>query len=260
MESKVKSENYFVVPGWAVSELGLKGNDLLVFSIIYGFSQEDNYFCGSLKYLEDWTNSSRQGVLKNINYLLDRDLIEKLDIPNAKTSCYKAKAKRVNSVTNNVNSVTSDVNSVHTDSELSSHNNIDNTKEYNKEKDIYVKSSAKKIIDYLNEVCHTNFKTYTENTSKIIKKRLDEGFSLQDFYKVIEYKYQTWGIKPFKFEDGKMSNIYLRPSTLFGNKFESYLYEANSVINEINKLKEQEKQETKKEVIDFDNIEIYEEY
>lgn len=257
MESKVRSENYITIQGWAVSELGLKGNDLLVYSIIYGFSQDDNYFCGSLKYLEDWTNSSRQGILKNINYLLDRGLIEKLDIPGSKTNCYKA--KRVNSVTESVNSVTTDVNSVNTGGELSSHNNIDNTKDNNKEKDVYAKSCTKKIIDYLNETCHTNFKSNTTNTIKIIKARLNEGFSLQDFFKVIEYKYQTWGVTPFKFSSGKSSEYYLRPATLFGEKFETYLYEANSFIAEVNRLKEHEK-ETKKEKIDFDNIKIYKEY
>ena len=64
-KSKVKSENYIHIPGWAVCELGLKGNELLIYSIIFGFSQEENQtFRGSLRYLMDWTNSSKVTVIK----------------------------------------------------------------------------------------------------------------------------------------------------------------------------------------------------
>lgn len=50
----IKAENYIVIPGWAATQLGLKGNDLLLYSIIYGFSQAQlGCFCGSLEYLEE---------------------------------------------------------------------------------------------------------------------------------------------------------------------------------------------------------------
>jgi len=40
--------------------LGLKGNDLIVYAIIYGFCQTPGHkFNGSLAYLQEWTNSSR---------------------------------------------------------------------------------------------------------------------------------------------------------------------------------------------------------
>ena len=55
--SKVKEENYISISGWMVTRLGLKGNELLVYAIIYGFSQDDEtMFTGSLQYLADWTN------------------------------------------------------------------------------------------------------------------------------------------------------------------------------------------------------------
>ena len=63
--SKVKDENYIHIPGWAVTRLGLKGNELLVYSIIYGFSQDgETRFTGSLQYLSDWTNSTKQSCIK----------------------------------------------------------------------------------------------------------------------------------------------------------------------------------------------------
>lgn len=76
----INNENYIVIQGFMVNELGLKGNDLLVYAVIYGFSQLKNQrFTGSLQYLADWTNSSKQGVQKNLKSLLDKGLIAKED-------------------------------------------------------------------------------------------------------------------------------------------------------------------------------------
>lgn len=73
-------DNYLVIQGWMITELNLKGNDLLVYAIIYGFSQtEDQYFKEGLKYLADWCASSKQGISKNLKNLIDRNLIEKVE-------------------------------------------------------------------------------------------------------------------------------------------------------------------------------------
>ena len=77
--SRVQRENFIVIQGWMITELNLKGNELLVYSIIYGFSQngENQRYTGSLQYLADWTNSTKQGVLKNLNSLVDKEFIGK---------------------------------------------------------------------------------------------------------------------------------------------------------------------------------------
>lgn len=50
-ESRVNPQNFYVVQGWMVSDLGLKGNELAVYAIIYGFSQaEQQYYTGSAQY------------------------------------------------------------------------------------------------------------------------------------------------------------------------------------------------------------------
>lgn len=78
--SKVKNENYITIQGWMVNELNLKGNELLVYATIYGFSQTENQlFTGSLQYLADWTNSSKQGVQKNLKSLVEKGFIVKND-------------------------------------------------------------------------------------------------------------------------------------------------------------------------------------
>ena len=79
-ESKVKNENYIHIGGWMINELNLKGNELIIYAIIYGFSQAENQvFSGSLQYLADWTNSSKQGVQKNLKSLIEKGFIVKND-------------------------------------------------------------------------------------------------------------------------------------------------------------------------------------
>lgn len=76
--SKVNDENYIVIQGFMVNDLELKGNELLIYAIIYGFSQDENQkFTGSLQYLADWTNSTKQGVLKNLKTLIDKGFVDK---------------------------------------------------------------------------------------------------------------------------------------------------------------------------------------
>lgn len=78
MMNNIKNENYIVIQGFMVNELNLKGNELLIYAIIYGFSQlEGQEFNGTLQYLANWCNSTKQGVLKALKSLIDKGLIEK---------------------------------------------------------------------------------------------------------------------------------------------------------------------------------------
>lgn len=74
----MKDGTYITIQSWMRTELDLKGNDLIVYAIIFGFSQTENQrFTGNLQYLADWCGATKQGILKNIKNLLDRGLIEK---------------------------------------------------------------------------------------------------------------------------------------------------------------------------------------
>lgn len=77
----IKRENYINIQGFMVTDLGLKGNELLIYAIIYGFSQEESSkYSGSLQYLADWTNTSKQTVINCLNGLIEKDLIEKNEV------------------------------------------------------------------------------------------------------------------------------------------------------------------------------------
>jgi hypothetical protein len=90
---KVKNENYYQIQGWMVNELGLKGNELMIYAIIYGFSQTDGqYFTGSQQYLADWTNATDRSVRNTLSALVEKGLLEKRDktINKVKYCEYKA--------------------------------------------------------------------------------------------------------------------------------------------------------------------------
>lgn len=73
------------------------------------------------------------------------------------------------------------------------------------------------IVDYLNECTGKSYKSNSKIAISNINARLKEGYTLDDFKKVIQVKSTKW--IGTKWED------YLTPNTLFGNKFESYLNE-----------------------------------
>ena len=78
MESLISKENYINIQGWMVTELNLKGNELIIYACIYGFSQaEGQAFGGRLKYLADWTNSTKYGVTKCLKALIEKGYIVK---------------------------------------------------------------------------------------------------------------------------------------------------------------------------------------
>jgi predicted phage replisome organizer/uncharacterized phage protein (TIGR02220 family) len=72
------------------------------------------------------------------------------------------------------------------------------------------------ILDYLNEKTGRKYKATSKATVKHINARFAEGYTEEDFKKVIDNKTAEWLHNP------KMQ-AYLRPDTLFGTKFDSYL-------------------------------------
>lgn len=77
-------------------------------------------------------------------------------------------------------------------------------------------SVYREVIEYLNEKADTKFKPTSRKSQTLIKARLNENFAVDDFKKVIDNKVADWN------KNADMRK-YLRPETLFGTKFESYL-------------------------------------
>lgn len=88
---------------------------------------------------------------------------------------------------------------------MSSGTSADHTTEY----------PYKAVIDYLNTKMGTDYKSSSKDSQKHIRARFQEGYKLEDFYTVIDKKVREW--------KGTEWEKFLRPATLFGTKFESYL-------------------------------------
>ena len=81
MIQKFNIDNYIVVPGFAIVELGLSGNELLCYSLIYGFTQDnETEFHGSLNYVASALNVTKQNAKKIIDRLIERGLIIKREM------------------------------------------------------------------------------------------------------------------------------------------------------------------------------------
>jgi uncharacterized phage protein (TIGR02220 family) len=91
------------------------------------------------------------------------------------------------------------------------------TKHTDKDKDkkIYIAEQTRAIILHLNATAGTKYKTNTKSTQSLIQARLNENYTVNDFMTVHEVKTKEWA-------NTDMAK-FLRPETLYSNKFESYL-------------------------------------
>lgn len=216
MLNTVKSSNYIVVTGWMINELNLSGAELMIYAVIYGFSQDGmSRFDGSIQYLADWANASKRHAIRCLNQLEEKGLIEKHEhvVHGIKVNSYSA-----------VLSVTPDdkmspppmTKCHHPDDKMSPNNLVDTLVDIQEETNKEDAIPYKEIIDHLNMRLGTQYKANSQKTRELIHARFAQGFTLEDFKTVIDKKAVEW------INDSRMSK-FLRPDTLFSNKFEGYL-------------------------------------
>ena len=91
----ITDTNYYVVHGW-MRKMGLKGLQLDLYAIIYGFCQDNgSSFYGTISYLEEFTGFSRRAVIDALNDLVGKGFIRKdiedlgQQVKRVKYSCIK---------------------------------------------------------------------------------------------------------------------------------------------------------------------------
>lgn len=76
----LSNKNYINIQAWMVKELNLTGNDLICYALIYGFSQDgETEFKGSLSYIAEWLNTSKQTARLVVKRLVESGLVNKRD-------------------------------------------------------------------------------------------------------------------------------------------------------------------------------------
>lgn len=244
LKQLLMSSSYFVLNKQIVKAIGIESGFLLTTLIEAsdGLANEDGWFYKTSPSLEEETGLSNHkqskiieeltklGILEQenkgmpmkryfrINFQKIEELVFKKDLKNLKSSIEENEKQGFK------NFESKDLKNSNACIEK-----ISNNKEYinnnlNKElnNNIY-----KEAVDYLNEKAGTKYKSNSKNTTKHIKARLNDGYTLEDFKSVIDKKCSEWLNTDME--------KYLCPDTLFGSKFEKYL---NQKINgpKINKI------------------------
>lgn len=77
----MKDNSYVVIQAFMVNDLHLKGNELIVYATIYGFSQDgSHWFYGTRGYLAEWCGAKRETVDRCIKSLMEKGFIERRDV------------------------------------------------------------------------------------------------------------------------------------------------------------------------------------
>lgn len=222
-------------PEWQKKRDDAYKNSSLPYSFLYkirnSFDNENCPVCGKLMRI----NSDIKGNMPSIQHLvpISKGGVHELD--NIAVICYECNnAIRDEIVNEKLNSdlvkkkweFLSRSASGYVDKNSIDKNSIEeNSITYSSAKAEQHDQNLKEIIDYLNLKSGKHYK-YTANNINKIKARIREGFTIDDFKIVIEKKCEEW------LNNNEM-NRYLRPETLFGNKFESYLNQNNKVNRKI---------------------------
>ena len=81
----IKDENYYVIHGWMLNRLGLKGNELTIYAILYGFSQDgESEFRGRIEYISELSGAHKDTVRTTLKNLKEKGFVRKVE-RNSKT-------------------------------------------------------------------------------------------------------------------------------------------------------------------------------
>ena len=227
--SRVKNSDYIAISGWMISKLHLSGNRLIIFALIHGFSKDEFHkFYGSISYIEEWTNLSRNTVISTLKSLTKDGLIKKTESIKygISTNQYSAISEPVQELNQCKNFTRGSANSALGGSANSAPNNtiLDNNKEYtnslgqngistpqiksNKVDDLLNRSDITKIAYAIGSCFDKKYLTTDKQKKEIrdeIRKLIDlDNYSPDEIIKVIK-----WGR-----EDGFWSANFLSPMSL----------------------------------------------
>lgn len=224
--AEFKGANLFLnIPIGAAHDDRLKDKDKLLYGEIYAMLNVTNSFFMSNAKLAERLNCSEPTIKRSLARLEEYGFIQRNNVYEGKQIVRRTiSLGGFNSDTRVGSTVT--LPPVHERSEGSVISDPDNrtiNRASNRtEEDILSgkpdHAPYQEIMSYFNQQAGTSYRASSKATQRLISARTNEGFTVNDFKKVIDIKVANWK------DDPKMSK-YLRPATLFGTKFEGYLNE-----------------------------------
>lgn len=186
-ESKVRDENFFMVSGWMLNRLGLKGVALHIFSIIYGFSQDgEGSFTGSLQYLMDFTNASKNTVLKALRELVEKGYVLKAEstINGVRFCTYKTNAPLVQKLNRGGAEIAPGGSS---ETEPGGGAETEPNNKYLDNKPLINKDKVKEVQELYNTICLSfpTLRVLSDKRKSAIRKILDK-YSMEDIRTVFQ--------------------------------------------------------------------------
>ena len=194
---------------------------ILLFGEIYSMLNVTGKFYMSNKELAKRLRCSKRTVISCVNELIELGYITTKEIKDDETGATKCREIKLSpNWHNTANRADEEEQSALATTNNESGNggttNCDQKEQYNKTSKKNKSSNFKysEFIKWFNEQTNKAFKN-TETNRKFVKARLNEGFTKQELALVVRYKTKEWR--------GTKWEKYLRPSTLFSNKFGDYL-------------------------------------
>ncbi|WP_311516254.1 conserved phage C-terminal domain-containing protein [uncultured Anaerococcus sp.] len=238
VEEDKEKDYFYIIPKNVFEDRRLTPSQVMVFAEIYQLSRKKGYCYASNTYLTGKMNMGRMTIIRAISNLKELGYIETKNIfeENSQRVCGR-EITIIGGIKMKYGGIKKEFGSIKTIQGVVSKSNIGgiksepvkniNNKNINNKNNIYSRANEKsdnfivEVVDYLNKKTNKNFKSTTSKTKSLINARRKEGYTLGDFKQVIDIKTKQWQ------KDSRM-NEYLRPETLFGNKFESYLQQTES--------------------------------
>ena len=213
---------YSIIPATVRYDHNLKANEKLMYGEITALASKNGYCWAENRYFAELYDVHKITISKWLKNLEDNGYI-RTELKYVYGT--KQVSKRliyindtpISQIAKGYESNDYDPVSENTKEELSTTSN-NNTRDINTLSRNSTHTPYKEIIDYLNEKTGRKYKHTAKVNQRVIKARMNEGYTLEDFKTVIDKKSVGWK------NDVKMKE-FLRPETLFSTKFDRYLNE-----------------------------------
>ena len=213
---------YSIIPATVRYDHNLKANEKLMYGEITALSSKNGYCWAENRYFAELYDVHKITISKWLKNLEDNGYI-RTELKYVYGT--KQVSKRliyindtpISQIAKGYKSNDYDPVSQNTKEELNTTSN-NNTRDINTLSSNSTRAPYKEIIEYLNEKTGRQYKHTAKANQRVIKARMNEGYTLEDFKTVIDKKYDEWN------NDTKMKK-FLRPETLFSTNFDRYLNE-----------------------------------